>query len=330
MRNIFFGLESFRRHMDNGRILCQRGMEHQGWVTVGADCPSPEVNNTDVRWAVERFNPKVVLFFPRYEWDFREWIGPEVKPEHCFHNWEFLLQRPGILRVTVWHDAGSARVQQQRWHEAFQPHVYLSWYHQQSVMPFAPYVERGNITRTYHVLDTDNLPPVEDRSGVAVVSGAYTHDVYPLRTKCFQWAAQGLLGPGVDAARHPGYAQAGTKSNEYAAMFGRYKVAICTASAYKFALRKIFEATAMGCKIITNLPSYDYLPGIDDNLIRIPDDISVSDMKAEIEKAAATWDLEQQQYVASVCRHRYDWRLEYNRVSVILNHKREEVCQSTT
>jgi hypothetical protein len=197
-------------------------------------------------------------------------------------------------------------------------------------MPFAPYVREDQIVRTYHVLDTDNLPPVEDRNRTAVVSGAFTHDVYPLRTKCFQWARQGLLGPGVDAVPHPGYAQAGTKSNEYAAMFGKYKVAICTASSYRFALRKIFESTAMGCRVITDLPAYDCLPGIDANLIRVPPTISADGLRDVIQRAADRWNLYEQRKIADMCRRLCDWRNEYANVSRHLHLHWERKCRPTT
>jgi hypothetical protein len=49
----------------------------------------------------------------------------------------------------------------------------------------------------------------------------------------------------------------------------RYKVAICTSSIYGYALRKIIEATACGCRVITDLPSDEVLPLIDDNLVRL-------------------------------------------------------------
>jgi hypothetical protein len=315
MSNLLFALESFRRHMDNGRWLFQLGMERQGYVSVGKDMPSPGVDATDVEWAVKRFSPRIVIFWPRYEWDSREWVGPEVKPEHCYRNWEYLLTRPDILRVCVFHDAGSARDQQRRWHEAFKPHVYLTWYHADSVLPFAPHIQRGQLVRTYHILDSDNLPPFEQRAKTCIVSGAYTPDVYPLRTRVFQWANEGKLGLGVEAIKHPGYKQAGTHSNEYAKTLAQYKVAVCTASAYRFALRKIVEATAAGCRVVTNLPSYDLIPGIDDNLIRVPSDIGAAELREIIQGAAATWNFNQQQAFADAAVRYYDWRVECQRVA---------------
>jgi hypothetical protein len=315
MKNLLFALESFRRHMDNGRWLFQLGMERQGYVSVGRDMPSPGIDSTDVKAVVERFNPRVVIFWPRYEWDAKEWVGPEVKPEHYYRNWEYLLTRPDILRVCVFHDAGSARQQQKKWHEAFQPHVYLTWYHADSVLPFAPHIRREQLCRTYHVLDSDNLPDAEPRDKTCLISGAYTPDVYPLRTRAFQWAKEGKLGPGVECVQHPGYKQAGTRSNDYVRTLAKYRVAVCTASAYRFSLRKLFEATAAGCRVVTNLPSYDLLPGIDDNLIRVPSDIGADELRGVIQNAAATWDLRQQQAFAAAAVRYYDWRAECARVA---------------
>ena len=315
MSNLLFALESFRRHMDNGRWLFQLGMERQDYVSVGGEMPSPGVDSTDVAWAVERFKPRIVVFWPRYEWDPKEWSGPEVRPEHCYRNWECLFDHPEILRVCVFHDAGSARAQQKRWHEALRPHVYLTWYHADSVLPFAPHIRREQLVRTYHILDGDNTPPVRDRQKTCIISGAHTPDVYPFRTRVLQLAKESKLGPGVDAITHPGYKQAGTRSNAYVQKLGEYRVAVCTASAYRFALRKIWEATAAGCRVITNLPSYDLLPGIDDNLIRVSSDVSTGELKEVIQNAAATWDLRQQQAFAERAVELYDWRAECARVA---------------
>jgi hypothetical protein len=304
--------------MDNGRILFQRGLEGCGWQSIGKDCPPPEVDMTDVKAAVERFNPQMVVMWPRYEFDAREWKGPEVKPEHCFTNWDYLLTRPDIMRVVVWHDAGSAREQQKRWHEAYQPHVYLSWYHADSVMPFAPYVKREQIVRTYHNIDFDSIPPFACRDGVCIVSGAFTNDVYPLRTNCIKWAIAKQLGPSVEYVPHPGYKQNGTRSNAYCDMLSRFRVAVCTASSYKFALRKLFEATACGCRVITDLPEYDRIPHIDGNFIRVSPSIGPAELGVIIHNAAEGWNPDVQWDYADRAKKHYDYRAEGFRVNQAL------------
>lgn len=318
-QGILFVLESFRRHMDNGRWLFQLGMEAAGYKSAGGELPKPGIDCLDVQKVVEKYEPRIVVFWPRYEWHTGEWVGPEVTKAHQFVNWEYLLKRPDILRVTVFHDAGSAREQQRRWHRDFQPHVYLTWYHDQSVLPFAPWVD-GKTVRTYHVVDADHCEPVVDRGGYCAVSGAYVPDVYPLRMRVAQAAMRQALGD-TEYLPHPGYAQAGTHSDSYVRRLSCYRVAICTCSAYKFALRKIFEATAAGCRVITNLPEYDRLPEIDGNLIRVADDVSLAELRAIIDAAYDHWDLDTQRYFADRCVRRYDWRVETARIAGLLEER---------
>jgi len=320
MKGLLFVLESFRRHMDNGRWLFQIGMEAAGYKSAGGEIPPPGINETDIKKLVELNKPKVVVFWPSYEWDYREWCGPEVSAAHMFTNLEYLLSRKDILRVTVFHDAGSARESQKRWHERFQPHAFLTWYHDNAVMQFAPWVD-GKTVRTFHVIDKDNVPLVRDRSGLCVVSGAFDDSVYPLRTACAKAASGGRLGPGTVYQKHPGYHQNGTTSYQYIDMLSKYRVAICTCSAYKFALRKIFEATAAGCRVITNLPEWDCLPEIDDNLIRVPDDCTIDELRETIQAAADYWDLDRQRYFADRCVLRYDYRTETARIASILEER---------
>ena len=326
MSNLILLPPHVERHMDNGRQLFRVGMEAAGYVCMCREIDAPGVQMVDVAAAVDRFNPEIVIAYPRYEWLKSEWGGgPEVARRDEFRNWGCLLSRSDILRVAVWHDAGSARDVQRKWHADFQPHAYLTWYHPDSVMCFAPHVRRDQIVRTYHVL-SDNLPPCLPRDGIAVVSGAYTTDTYPLRTKCFKWAVSGRLGDGVHCVRHPGYTQSGTRSLEYAAMLGGYRVSICTASSYKFALRKIFESTAMGCVIVTDLPEYDCLPHIDGNLIRVHPSISSDSLREVVQGAAANYDFGRQKQLADLARVHYNSRTECARLSNLIEAKRDQLC----
>jgi len=300
-------------------------MEQCGWQSIGRDCPPPEVDMVDVKQAVKQFHTKIVLMWPRYEFDSREWSGQEVQPKHCFVNWEYLLERDDIMRVVVWHDAGSDRALQKQWHEDYMPHAYLSWYHEESVMPFASYVQRNQIVRTYHNINPEAVPAFAKRSGTAIVSGAYTHDVYPLRTNCFSWARSGLLGDGVDYMLHPGYSQSGTHSDSYCETLSRYRVAICTASSYRFALRKLFEATACGCRVITDLPEYDAIPYIDGNFVRVRQSITHADLKTIVQREASEWDAEKQKHFADLAITHYNYRSECARVTSELERKYAEL-----
>ncbi|MFH1739540.1 MAG: hypothetical protein ABIH23_11080, partial [bacterium] len=331
-KGCMFVLESFRRHMDNGRWLFQLGMETQGYLSVGGGVPPPGVDSVDVSQIMDRHHPNIVIFWPRYEWDPQEWGGTEVLDEHCFRNWECLAEMPEVLRVVVFHDAGSARRQQRRWHEALRPHLYLTWYHPQSVVALAPHIREDQILRTYHVIDRDFAPRIMERDGVAVVSGAYVPDIYPLRTRAALAAQNGSLGPGIGLLSHPGYSQTGSTSNAYMTTLSRYRVALCTASSYRFALRKIFEATVAGCRVVTDLPDYDFLQGIDGNLVRIPQDTDVSTLREIFQREADEWNLERQKYYASEASRFYDWRVVSEQLATQLCERRKDLltCPTTT
>jgi len=122
-------------------------------------------------------------------------------------------------------------------------------------------------------------------------------------------AKAGRLGPDVGCLDHPGYFQVGPSSTEYVKLLSQYRVALCTASSYGFALRKIIEATLAGCVVITDLPEYDRLPGIDDNLVRVRPTISIPELRELIRDQADAWDLKRQTHYATTAAGLYDWRI---------------------
>ena len=324
---LLFVLESFRRHMDNGRWLFQLGMEAAGYQSVGGGLPPPGIDATDVGVAVACLRPQVAILWPRYEWDPQQWRGPAgtVLPEHRFHSLDRLIHGSDVLRVAVFHDAGSERARQRLWHEEFKPHAYLVWYHERSVAELAPHVPPHQMVRTWHIVDPAAAPAVEPREGVCCVSGAWVPDVYPFRTRCVAAAKAGQLGRGVVYREHPGYHYTGTSSNDYLRHLAGFRVSLCTASAYKFALRKHIEATAAGCRVITDLPDYDHLPGIDGNLIRVRPDIPIPDLAALIREAAEGWDLATQRAYAAAALRRYDYRFECARLAKELQAWKERI-----
>ena len=109
-----------------------------------------------------------------------------------------------------------------------------------------------------------------------------------------------------------------------AAAAKRSRVAICTASAYQFALRKIFEATAAGCRVITDLTAHDYLPEIDGNLTRVSPDVATGTLRGIVDELAATWDLATQTDYAAMACARYDYRVEGARVATLLERAHRE------
>jgi hypothetical protein len=90
-------------------------------------------------------------------------------------------------------------------------------------------------------------------------------------------------------------------------MLSKFKVAICTSSMYGYSLRKIIEATAAGCRVITDLPTDDYLPDIDGNLIRIHPDIEIKDLRSIIESAIETYNPKVQCEFSNRCVATYNY-----------------------
>jgi hypothetical protein len=91
----------------------------------------------------------------------------------------------------------------------------------------------------------------------------------------------------------------------------RFKVAICTSSIYGYSLRKIIEATACGCRVITDLPIDDVLPEIDDNLVRL----TATEPEQQLEEVAALlpeltqhYDADFQYRMAFLAKQRYSYQ----------------------
>jgi hypothetical protein len=74
------------------------------------------------------------------------------------------------------------------------------------------------------------------------------------------------------------------------------------------AFRKIMEATACGCRVITDLPTDEVLPHIDDNLIRVHPSISPSEMTEIVREECEHYDPEFQCHLAAEACTYYDYR----------------------
>jgi hypothetical protein len=110
----------------------------------------------------------------------------------------------------------------------------------------------------------------------------------------------------VDVLPHPGYGRTRCWTPDYLQTLSRYKVAICTASIHGYALRKIMEATACGCRVVTNLR--EHVPLIDANLVRVADDIGFPQLCDLLSSLDASWDANFQEQMAFLARERYEFR----------------------
>jgi len=305
---ILFWLEPFSRHMDGLCWLIQRGLAAAGWQVVGHGFPPPG-DTTDVMEAVRRFQPRVALFWTGPEWgtSLPQQRALGVMDEHAFRGWERLeREAPEVVRGTFFVDAGSNQQAQREWHERLRPQLYLTPYHPDSVVTLNPHIPRSAVVRYHHPIEAERFPPFGSRDGRCVISGA-TGTCYPFRSRMKAAAKQGLLGE-VTVVNHPGYHGLGCVSLDYNQVLAKHRVAICTCSSYKFALRKHIEATASGCRVITNLPEYDVLPEINDNLRRVGSGLTTQAMLQLIDSLASSWDVEEQAAFALAAREYYDYR----------------------
>ena len=135
--------------------------------------------------------------------------------------------------------------------------------------------------------------------------GAVNGSAYPLRTRLYRNMTS---LSNVDFLPHPGYHDKGCCTPQYLHHLNKYKVAICTSSRYGYALRKIIEATACGCRVITDLPVEDKLPLIDDNLIRVSSDATPRDIDKLVSKSVSEYDEDRQRNMAKRTVEYYNWR----------------------
>lgn len=311
-----FCVPSMAQHMtDEGWQLFQ-GLGHTGYVLAGNKAP---VDCTDIHKVVGKFHPSTVLLQDKREWD-GQTAGPGFDEEDRLHNAWTLQRRDDIFKLTVLKDAQNNPPYHAESAAEIGAHAWVVYYHPRIVARVAPYVRQGHLVRTYHTIDRTLVPPYTAAREGALLSGAVSR-AYPLRQRLFYRYTQ---LPGVSVKRHPGYGRNGCRTPGFMQELTQYKVAICTSSLYGYALRKIMEATACGCMVITDLPSDEVLPEIDGNLIRIGPDIPIRALARIIQDAYEAYDPARQEHFAKLAQDRYDFRAE----GVRLAHAIEDLRRS--
>lgn len=287
------------------------GLEHAGYALCGwgIDTPTPGGPKKDWRcvpgvlWEI---GPGVVAVQDRRETDGltaggRRCPGPDMRLIHL----EVLRDRPDVFKVGVVKDAQSDGPMHRAAAEECGTHAWITYYSPETVCRLAPFVRRANVVRTWHTLDPAAVPPYSPagREG-CLLSGAVSA-AYPLRQRLIREIDK---LPGVRLLKHPGYHRNGCQTPAYIQGLAGYKAAICTASVYGYALRKLIEATAAGCVVITDLPASDPLPEIDGNLIRVRPDIPTPDLADLLRSVYAGYDPERQRHYAARALEWYDYR----------------------
>lgn len=300
--DICLGVESMKRHVTDEGWQLVAGLQFAGYLLCGKDLL---FNETDVPFILARTNPATVVVQDKREWEGLTADRSRDKTMR-FRNVGVLRERPDIFKGTILKDAQHNPNYHHQSAEEIGCHFWLCYYHPDIVCRLAPYVRRQHIVRTYHTLDRELVPPYtpEGRQG-SLLSGAVS-SVYPLRQRLVR---ERLAIPGMDWLKHPGYHRKGCATPEYLRTLSRYKVAICTSSIYGYALRKLIEASACGCVVVTDLPVDEVLPEIDGNLVRVDPGMDVRHMAALLRRLEKAYDPEKQQHYAQLAQDWYDYRI---------------------
>lgn len=308
--NLVLANIDLKRHMTDEGEQLQAGLELAGWTLAGHGYGD---GCKDVRELLRRHNPRIVLVTPREDWD-RTQHGC-FDPAVSFENISALAGHGGFVAAVV---KDSPKDIQRIGCEEIAADAIVHYYHEQAVTALSPWMNDYRMVRTYHSVDADYCRTLDlTRARVrGVVSGAH-NDVYPTRRMAIVNAGELR----IRYHKHPGYGNRGSVTRDYLNTLADYKVHVATASKFGFALRKIIESVAVGCTPVTDLPAWDVLPEIDGALVRIPQGATLAELKAAIDHAEQSWDLQRTLDYARKCLAHYDFRATTLRLSESLVKK---------
>jgi hypothetical protein len=306
-----------KRHTTNEGYEIFAGLNHAGWQLAGKRLP---INETAVPTIIKNHCPGTVLVQDEREWDVQ---GRDFRDRDArFHVVSDLALHPEIFTLTILKDSHQRPEYHRESMARMGCHAVIHYYHPRMVKHFAPYVRERHLIRTWHSLDADLVPAwgSTQRRDACLLSGALS-TVYPLRKRLVDSHRQ---LPGCIHLPHPGYHMRGTHTPAFLRLLPEFKVAICTTSTMGYALRKLIEATACGCAVITDLPVDEVLPEIDGNMIRVATDVTVNEVRDLIRALYAGWDEEKQRHFAERAKGFYDFREVGARLSADIEAMRSE------
>jgi hypothetical protein len=304
---VALAVASMRNHTTDEGWQLMDGLRAGGYMLAGGS-PDLDVQTTRVPAVVlgTGVKPGTVIVQDKREWMGRT-AGAGFDTREMFRDVDFLVDQTSIFKGYVLKDAHSDQALHQGCAVDIACHFWIVYYHPRIVAAQAPFAREEHMVRTYHSVDKDMVPafgPARHRK--ALLSGAVSR-AYPLRARLAAAHSQGQL-PCVDYLRHPGYGRSRCYTKDYLWCLSSYRVAICTSSRFGYAVRKIVEATACGCRVITDLPVDDVLPHIDGNLVRVDVGISNQQMRELVAQLCDNWNLEHQRYYAELAKEHYDYR----------------------
>lgn len=293
-------VESMKRHMTDEGWQIFAGLEHAGYTLTGHNLP---VSATNVRHILNELDPGVVVMQDKREWDTQP---KDFRDKYArFSEVNVLAERPDVFKLTILKDSHQKPLYHRHSAQEIGCHAWIVYYHPRIVKHLAPYVRSEHLIRTYHSIDRNVLPKFNHKRPFnCLLSGAIS-GAYPLRQRLMRERSR---LPGMAVQRHPGYHMRGCCTPRFMNTLSNFKVAICTSSVYGYALRKIIEATACGCVVVTDLPQDEVLPEIDDNLVRIDPNISTEDLRSLLLKLYAEYDTERQLAYALSAWMFYDYK----------------------
>lgn len=297
---------SMRHHMTDEGWQIMLALKSAGYSLYGHGIEGG--NTVDVREVLRLSDPSTVLVQDEREWRGLT-TGKGFDRRETFQHSECLCQREDIFKLTILKDSHQNPPFHSESAVRMGVHAWVVYYHPGIISHLAPYVRPEHLVRTYHSLDSElvtrTVPSVEGKGRRdAVISGAVS-GAYPLRQKII---ANLDKIEGLHHLPHPGYHRHGPNVEFYLRHLSGFKVSLCTASKYGYALRKIVESTAAGCRVITDLPCDEKMPGIEANLVRVRPDISVPDLVRVVAEVAASYDEEFQREMSYRATRLYDYR----------------------
>jgi hypothetical protein len=315
---IALAVDSMKYHTTDEGYQITAGLAHNGYQLCGHNILTSNYTDADIfirrrpnlvdlEEILAFTDPSVVVVQDKREWhlsgprDFRD-------PNAEFRRVYLLKNRPDIFKLTILKDAHHRPEYHRDSADEIGCHAWIIYYHPRIVSHLASYIRPNHLIRTYHTIDKDLVPnyhsTLSSREG-CLISGAVS-SVYPLRKSLIDNLS---LLPKCDYLRHPGYHRKGCATPAYLKILSDYKVAICTSSIYGYALRKIIEATACGCIVLTDLPSDDILPYIDENLVRITPDFSPIRIGRILNEILRSYNPERQEKFSNLAKQYYDYRV---------------------